>query len=346
MSIVLKYEKLPTRKLKGLRHSVLTLVFWDKIIVEINNLLYWLKARLHLYANANKACGTKMNANECQKVACSAFATQANKQAFCWLFVGCSNGFSYPSHPRCSTWRRCQTRKWQSVHSHQYDCERIFLWSTDFRRIASACSLNICRISEWRRMLFAYTFTLCVSHVFLGSFRICVQMWTRLYTKKITLWCIAHFQNWGISNKKKSFCPIDTSQDITSGITTYIPPRHFETTVAKSLNVPLFRVVWWYLQMRRNRRYIKPIPRGPENASVVFKGSFSTYILEGMVSDKDTLKKKILDLENINLYHAYVYGTLKRLNFKKKFFCRIDVSQSGFQKLSCTSPCHFVTSTA
>ncbi len=49
------------------------------------------KARPHLYANANKACGTEVNVNECQKVACSVFATQANKQAFRWLFVCCPN---------------------------------------------------------------------------------------------------------------------------------------------------------------------------------------------------------------------------------------------------------------
>ncbi len=44
-----------------------------------------------LYANTNKACGIETNANECQRVACSAFVTQANEQAFRWLFVGCPN---------------------------------------------------------------------------------------------------------------------------------------------------------------------------------------------------------------------------------------------------------------
>ncbi len=44
-----------------------------------------LKGRPHLYTKANKACGTEANANECQKVACSAFAAQVNKQAFHWL---------------------------------------------------------------------------------------------------------------------------------------------------------------------------------------------------------------------------------------------------------------------
>ncbi len=50
-----------------------------------------LKVHPHLYANAKKACGTEVNRNECQKVACSAFATQANEQAFRWLFVGSPN---------------------------------------------------------------------------------------------------------------------------------------------------------------------------------------------------------------------------------------------------------------
>ncbi len=67
-----------------------------------------------------------------------------------------------------------------NVRLHQYDCEHIFLWSTDSRRIVFACLPNIRHISEWRRMLFAYTSTLCVSHAFLHSFRIHVQMWTRL----------------------------------------------------------------------------------------------------------------------------------------------------------------------
>ncbi len=39
------------------------------------------KERPHLYANANKACGTEANANKCQKVACSAFATPSKRSA-------------------------------------------------------------------------------------------------------------------------------------------------------------------------------------------------------------------------------------------------------------------------
>ncbi len=124
------------------------------------------KAHPHLYVNANKAHGTEANANKCQKVASSAFATQANEQAFRWLFVDCPNGFSFL--------KNC--RQWRSVRPHQDDCECIFLWSTDSRQIAFACSPNIHRISEWRRMLFAYVTTLCISR----AFRICVQMWTRL----------------------------------------------------------------------------------------------------------------------------------------------------------------------
>ncbi len=70
-----------------------------------------------------------------------------------------------------------------SVCPHQYDCERIFLWSTDSRWIAFACSRNIHHISEWRQMLFVYTSTLCVLHVFSRSFCVRVQMWTRLKCK-------------------------------------------------------------------------------------------------------------------------------------------------------------------
>ncbi len=58
---------------------------------------------------------------------------------------------------------------WTNVRPHQYDCKRIFLWSTDSRRIAFVCSPNICCISEWRWMLFAYMTTLCVLRVFSHS---------------------------------------------------------------------------------------------------------------------------------------------------------------------------------
>ncbi len=44
-----------------------------------------------------------------------------------------------------------------NVHQHQYDCKRIFLWSTDSRWIAFVYLPNIRHISEWRWMLFAYT---------------------------------------------------------------------------------------------------------------------------------------------------------------------------------------------
>ncbi len=50
-----------------------------------------IEVRPHLYVNVNKACEIEANANECQKVACSAFATQANWQAFRWSFIGCPN---------------------------------------------------------------------------------------------------------------------------------------------------------------------------------------------------------------------------------------------------------------
>ncbi len=63
---------------------------------------------------------------------------------------------------KCSAGHSLAVR--MNVCPHQYDCECIFLWSTDSRRIAFACSPNIHRISERRRMLFAYMSTLCVSH--------------------------------------------------------------------------------------------------------------------------------------------------------------------------------------
>ncbi len=71
----------------------------------IGTKLSCVKARPHLYANANKACEPEVNANECQKVACSAFVTQANEQA-------CS------SHSLAAR---------MNVPPHQYDCECIFL---------------------------------------------------------------------------------------------------------------------------------------------------------------------------------------------------------------------------
>ncbi len=72
-----------------------------------------------------------------------------------------------------------------NVSPHQYDGELIFLWSTDFRWIAFACSPNIYRISEWRRMLFAYKSTLCVSRAFSHLFCVCVQMWTQLNAAEV-----------------------------------------------------------------------------------------------------------------------------------------------------------------
>ncbi len=53
------------------------------------------KAHPHLYTN--KTCGSEANANECQKVACSAFAAQANEQVLRWLFVGCMNEYKSTS---------------------------------------------------------------------------------------------------------------------------------------------------------------------------------------------------------------------------------------------------------
>ncbi len=67
-----------------------------------------------------------------------------------------------------------------NVHPHQYNGEHIFLWSTDSRWTAFTCSPNIRRISEWKRMLFAYTSILRVLRAFSYLFCIRVQMWTLL----------------------------------------------------------------------------------------------------------------------------------------------------------------------
>ncbi len=107
---------------------------WSKMVLHNLNVLginlsgFCIKAHPHLYANANKACGTEANANKCQKDACSAFAAQVNKQAFCWLFVGCPNECT-----STSVW-------WWTYFSLKYR----------LRQKAFACSLNIRRISEWR----------------------------------------------------------------------------------------------------------------------------------------------------------------------------------------------------
>ncbi len=58
-----------------------------------------------------------------------------------------------------------------SVHPHQYDCKRIFLWSTDFRQITFTCSPNIRCISE------CYSPTHLHYAVYV---RFCVQMWMRI----------------------------------------------------------------------------------------------------------------------------------------------------------------------
>ncbi len=113
-----------------------------------------LMAHPHLYANANKACGTEANAKECQKVACSAFTAQANEQAFHWSFVGCPN--------ECIS---------TSVWLWTYFSLKYRLQMDGIRLLP-----NIHRISEWRWMLFAYTSTLCILCAFSHSFRICVQM--------------------------------------------------------------------------------------------------------------------------------------------------------------------------
>ncbi len=115
-----------------------------------------LKACPHLYANANKACGMGANANECQKVACSAFGTQVNEQAFRWLFIGCPNEYMSTS---------VQLRTYFSLkYRLQMDSVCLFAEHTPHKR-----------------MLFAHTSTLCVLHAFSHLFRVRIQMWARLY---------------------------------------------------------------------------------------------------------------------------------------------------------------------
>ncbi len=113
------------------------------------------KARPHLYANANKACGMVTNAKR--------LLVQHSPHE--WT-IKHSIGSSLAAR--------------MNICPHQYDGERIFLWSTDSRRIVFVCSSNIRRISKWRWMLFTYTFTLCVLCAFSRLFRIRIQMWTRL----------------------------------------------------------------------------------------------------------------------------------------------------------------------
>ncbi len=98
-----------------------TIVNFESLTSLWHGLYTTFKVHSHLYANANTACGTEANANKCQKVACSAFSTQANEEVFRWLFVGSPNGFGFSKNHR----------QLQSVCPYQYDWEHIFLWSTD-----------------------------------------------------------------------------------------------------------------------------------------------------------------------------------------------------------------------
>ncbi len=94
---------------------------WSSDFVTRYPYSIFLKARPHLYGNAIKACETEANANECQKVACSAFAAQTNELAFRWLFVTCPN--------------ECMSTRvwWRTYFSLKYDSR----WK------AFACSPNI-----------------------------------------------------------------------------------------------------------------------------------------------------------------------------------------------------------
>ncbi len=99
----------------------------NKISHKNGTSLFLVKVRPHLYANANKACGTEANANDCQKVACSAFTAQANEQVFCWLFIGCLNDCTSTS----VRWRTYFSLKYRL----QTDSVRLFAEDTPHMRM-------------------------------------------------------------------------------------------------------------------------------------------------------------------------------------------------------------------
>ncbi len=109
------------------------------------------RARPHLCANANKACGPEANANECQKVACSVFAAQANEQTFCWLFVGCPNKCT-----STSVWLRTY---FSLKYRLQMDNIRLFAKHKPHKRMkASAVRLHI----HIMRFACLYAFVSCL----------------------------------------------------------------------------------------------------------------------------------------------------------------------------------------
>ncbi len=133
------------------------------LVLELKNRFFcgWripklsVKARPDLYTYANKAYRTEANANECQKVSCSAFVAQANEQAFCWSFVGCSNEYT-----STSVWLRMY---FSLKYQLQTDSVRLFAKHTPHKRM----KVN----------------AVCL-HIHIMRFHVCVQMWTRLYIEK------------------------------------------------------------------------------------------------------------------------------------------------------------------
>ncbi len=56
-------------------------------------------------------------------------------------------------------WIQCSFLKRQSIHPHQYDCARIFLWCTDSKRIVFGCSPNVCYLNKYCSLHLGYTST-------------------------------------------------------------------------------------------------------------------------------------------------------------------------------------------
>ncbi len=159
------------------------------------HVLFSVKTHPHPYANANKACRTEVNANECQKVACSAFAAQANEQVFHWLFISCSNECTMYHHICMRMWTRhagprrmptnakkllvqCLPHKQTSKRSTGYSfaarinvlgtSTSVWLW-TYFSlkyRLQTDGSRLFAEHTPHKRMLLTYTSTLCVLRAF------------------------------------------------------------------------------------------------------------------------------------------------------------------------------------
>ncbi len=109
---------------------------WMRVWWFLSSTVWYIKARPHLYANANKACAAEANANKCQKVACSAFAAQANELAFRWSFVGCPNEFTSTS---VRLWTYFSLKYWL-----QMDSVHLFAKHTPHKRMkANAVRLHV-----------------------------------------------------------------------------------------------------------------------------------------------------------------------------------------------------------